>query len=113
MDHDSIRLFNENIAAGIHFLKPKLNAVRRYLTECRLREFEIGDNETKMIEVDFVKMREETNLQVEHLHSLLVLSRLIGISKGMKTLDTAAWETAKRLEVERHNRVGKRPANES
>lgn len=94
-------------------MKPTLNLVRKYLTECRLSDFEIGAEETKMIETDFVKMREETNLQVEHLHSLLVVSRLIGVSKGQKTLDTSSWETAKRLEIERNNRVEKRTSNEA
>jgi Mini-chromosome maintenance replisome factor len=90
-------------------MKPKLNLVRKYLTECRLSDFEIGAEETKMIETDFVKMREEINLEVETLHSLLVVSRLIGLSKGLKTLDTASWETAKRLEVERNSRVSRKP----
>lgn len=107
-DTDSLRLINENTAAGVHFIKPKLNLVRRYLTECRISDFEIGENETKMIEEDFVKMREEANLEVQHLHSLLVISRLIGISMGMKNLDLTSWELAKKLELERHNRVEKK-----
>jgi Mini-chromosome maintenance replisome factor len=86
-----------------------LNAVRRYLTECRLSDFEIGENETKMIEVDFVRMREESNLEVQHLHSLLVISRLVGISFGKTSLDLSSWETAKKLELERFNRVEKKP----
>lgn len=94
-------------------MKPKLNAVRKYLTECRLREFSIDDAETKMIENDFVKMREESQLEVEHLHSLLVISRLVGISKGMSRLDVSSWEMAKHLEIERIKRVGKRVPNET
>lgn len=94
-------------------MKPKLNAVRKYLTECRIRDFSIGEAETKFIEEDFVKMRETSNLQVEDLHSLLVLSRLIGISKGRNSLDMEAWSTAKSLEIERVNRIGKQVANES
>lgn len=97
----------------MHFLKPKLNAVRRYLTECRLRDFNIGEEETKMIENDFVAMREEANMDIDHLHSLLVLSRLIGIAKGQTSLDTPAWETAKHLEIERIKRVGKKVVNET
>lgn len=112
-DADSVRLINESIAAGVHFIKPKLNAIRRYLTDCRIREFEIGDSETKMIENDFVKMREEANLQVEHLHSLLVISRLVGMSKGKKSLDIDSWEFAKKLEIERISRVESRAANEA
>lgn len=108
VDEDSIKLVNENIAAGVHFLKPKLNAIRKYLTECRVCEFEIGENETKVIENDFVKMRDEIKLQVEDLHSLIVISRLVGISRGMKKLDLSAWEAAKGLESERIQRIEKR-----
>lgn len=107
-------MINENIAAAIHFLKPKLNAIRRYLTECRILDFKIGEDETKLIENDFVKMREEKNLEIEHLHSLLVISRLVGISRGRTALDLSSWEIAKNLEFERINRIGKQGAvNES
>lgn len=108
VDEDCMKLINENIAAGVHFLKPKMNAIRKYLTESRICEFEIGEEETKVIENDFVKMREETKLQVENLHSLIVISRLVGISRGLKRLDLEAWETAKQLEKERIARVEKR-----
>lgn len=62
-----------------------------------------------MIETDFVKMREDSNLDVQHLHSLLVISRLIGISMGMETLDLSTWQMAKKLEQGRQNRVAKQP----
>jgi len=102
-------LINETIAAGMHFIKPKLNAVRRYLTECRTQDFEIGESETKMIESDFVAMREtNASLQVEHLHSLLVVSRLIGISQGLKSLNTSAWQSAKQMELERLARLAEK-----
>lgn len=56
-------------------------------------------------------MREETNLQVENLHALLVVSRLLGISKGMKQLDLVTWNAAKDLEVVRISRLEKRIAS--
>lgn len=109
IDSDSIGLINESIKTGIHCMKPKLNSFRRYLTRCRVETFDIGDEETKMIEKDFVKIREEgANFQVEDLHLLLVLSRLIGISRGLKKLDSSSWETAKQLEVERNLRLPKK-----
>lgn len=110
---DAVKLINENVAAGVHFLKPKLNAVRKYLSECRLSDFQIGDTEKKVVEDDFVKMREEQNLQVEHLHTLLVVSRLVGISTGKKSLDIITWNTAKAFEFERMARVEKLNSNES
>lgn len=94
-------------------MRPKLTAYRRYLTKCRMQSFDINDEEIKMIESDFVKMRENSNsFQVENLHSLLVLSRLLGISKGLTRLDTDSWETAKMLELERMNRMEKRTSSE-
>lgn len=109
VDADSIRLINESIKTGIHCIKPKLNAFRRYLTRCRIACFNIEDEETKMIERDFVTMRESnSNFQAEDLHSLLVLSRLIGKSRGFTKLDTSCWEMAKQMEVERSARLEKR-----
>lgn len=94
-------------------MRPKLTAYRCYLTKCRMQSFDINDEEIKMIESDFVKMRESSNsFQVENLHSLLVLSRLLGISKGLTRLDADSWETAKKLELERINRMEKRTSNE-
>jgi Mini-chromosome maintenance replisome factor len=107
-----MRLIIDNITAGIHHMKPKLNMFRSYLTLCRMQNFDIKDEETKMIETDFVKMRENTNFHVENLHSLLVLSRLISISKGLKTLDISSWELAKQLEFERVTRFEKKNYNE-
>lgn len=99
---------SENIAAAVHFIKPKLNAVRLYLTQCRLSDFDISEEQTSIVEKDFVKLREETNLQVEHLHSFLVISRLVGISMGKKCLDLESWDTAKKLEFDRLSRVEKK-----
>lgn len=89
----------------MHCIKPRLNSFRRYLTRCRLEDFKIGDEETKMIESDFVKMREGSNFQVEDLHSLLVLSRLIGKSRGLTNLNADCWELAKQMEIERSARL--------
>lgn len=104
-DIDAVKLIPENIAAGLHFLKPKLNAIRRYLTECRMQDFEITESGRKLIESDFVKLRETTNVQVEDLHSLLVISRLVGISRGLKKFELESWATAKRLENWRLERI--------
>lgn len=86
-------------------MKSKLNSFRRYLTACRTESFEISDKETSMIESDFVKMREEFDFQVEDLHKLLVLSRLIGITRGEKKLNIDFWNQAKKMEIERKKRL--------
>lgn len=112
-ESEAVELVNENIAAGVHYIKPRLNSIRRYLAQCRKANFEIGEEETKMIEADFAKMREEGNLDVEALHSLMVVSRLIGISEGKVKLDETAWNTAKGLEVERLSRIDKKVSIET
>lgn len=102
-------MINESIKTGLHCMKPKLNSFRRYLTACRTESFDIGDEETKMIESDFVKMRESaTDFQVEDLHLLMVLSRLNGIARGQKKLNADAWELAKNMEMERNSRLEKK-----
>lgn len=112
-ENEAVELVNENIAAGVHYIKPRLNSIRRYLVQCRQANFDIGAEETKMIETDFAKMREERNLDVEELHSLMVVSRLIGISEGKGTLDETSWNTAKGLEVERLRRLDKKVSSET
>lgn len=97
----------------MHYIRPKLNIFRCYLTHCRTANFEISDQEKSMIETDFVKMRETSNFQVEHLHSLLVLSRLLGISKGLTSLDQLSWEQAKQMEAERTERMLEKNPNEA
>lgn len=112
-DPDSVKLIKETIAAGMHFLKPKLNSVRKYLTQCRLSKFEINEQESKIIENDFVRMREQfTFFQVENLHSLLVLARLVGMMEGKSTLDKETWKRAKELEIKRMERIEKKTQNE-
>lgn len=112
-ESEAVELVNENIAAGVHYIKPRLNSIRRYLVQCRQATFEIGEEETKIIEKDFAKMREDASLQVDELHSLMVVSRLIGISEGKAKLGESAWNTAKGLERERLSRFEKKAPNES
>lgn len=112
-ESDAVELVNENIAAGVHYIKPRLNSIRRYLVQCRHANFEIEEEETKMIEKDFAKMREDANLQVDELHCLMVVSRLIGISEGKAKLDESAWNTAKGLEIERLSRFAKKVSSET
>jgi hypothetical protein len=104
-DPDTVRLIKETIEAGKHFLKPKLNALRKCLTLLRIKEFSMETNDTSIIEKDYVKMRQERNATVDDLHQLLVLSRLLGLISGKSKLDSDSWELAKVLEEERINRV--------
>lgn len=58
-----------------------------------------------MIQNDFVEMRRNFNATADDLHSLLILSRMMGILQGKQVLDTNIWNEAKRMEEERRRRV--------
>lgn len=59
-----------------------------------------------MIQTDFVEMRRIDNkVGAEDLHSLLVLSRLLGLCNGRSGLDADMWHRAKSLEKQRMRRI--------
>lgn len=104
-DPDAVQHINETFAATKQFLKPKLNAIRQYLTEMRLQEFDMEPSSMEMIQKDFIEMRREFNAGAEDLHAMLVLSRMLGILHGKSTLDAESWQYAKQMERERRSRI--------
>lgn len=59
-----------------------------------------------MIQTDFVEMRRVDNkVGAEDLHSLLVLSRLLGLCNGRRALDADMWQRAKALQKQRKERI--------
>lgn len=63
-----------------------------------------------MIQDDFVIMRKDYNASADDLHTMLILSRMIGILHGKTSLDTESWNEAKRLERARRERVNVIPS---
>lgn len=104
-DVDTIALIDETLKAGKHFSQPKLSEMRRFLTLQRIREFDMKTFDPEIIQNDFLRMRKEVDASAEDLHSLLVLARLLGLSRGKVSLDSESWEHAKELEQERKRRV--------
>lgn len=104
-DVDTIALIDETLKAGKHFSQPKLSEMRRFLTLQRIREFDMKTFDPEIIQNDFLRMRKEVDASAEDLHSLLVLARLLGLSRGKVSLDSETWEHAKELEQERKRRV--------
>lgn len=86
-------------------MKPKLNALRKCLTNLRIKEFSMDTEDTSFIQKDYVTLRQERNATAEDLHQLLVLCRLIALSDGKSKLDKDSWEQSKVLEDERINRI--------
>ncbi|XP_053686090.1 mini-chromosome maintenance complex-binding protein [Sabethes cyaneus] len=104
-DSDAIKLIVETLTAGKHFIQPKLSDMRKFLTLQRVQEFDMKTFDPEIIQNDFIQMRKETDASADDLHSLLVLARLIGLSRGKKMLDRDCWEYAKQLERERKRRL--------
>ncbi|XP_050095466.1 mini-chromosome maintenance complex-binding protein [Anopheles aquasalis] len=106
-DLDAIELIEETIKAGRHYIAPKLDEVRRFLTTARIRSFDMKTLDPKIVEEDFVEMRVGSSGEVSmnDLHTLFVLARLVGLSSGHPSLSCDHWERAKQLELERRNRL--------
>uniref|UniRef100_A0A182QD81 Mini-chromosome maintenance complex-binding protein n=1 Tax=Anopheles farauti TaxID=69004 RepID=A0A182QD81_9DIPT len=105
-DLDAIGLVAETIKAGRHYVTPKLDAMRRFLTAARVREFDMKTLDPTVVQEDFVRMRTENGaVTMDDLHALFVLARLLGLSRGRKSLLREDWERAKELETERRKRM--------
>lgn len=102
---DTISVINETFVALKQFLKPKLNVIRRFLTEMRLQDFDMNPENMKMIQEDFIEMRRSFNASADDLHMMLILSRMLGIIQGKKSLDAQPWNQAKMMEAERRKRI--------
>uniref|UniRef100_A0A182W2F8 Mini-chromosome maintenance complex-binding protein n=1 Tax=Anopheles minimus TaxID=112268 RepID=A0A182W2F8_9DIPT len=105
-DLDAIKLIEETMKAGRHYITPKLDEMRRYLTAARVREFDMKTLDPTIVQDDFVRMRTENSaVTMDDLHALFVLARLLGLSRGRKALRREDWDRAKVLENERRNRI--------
>ncbi|XP_001656900.2 mini-chromosome maintenance complex-binding protein [Aedes aegypti] len=104
-DVDAVKMIGETLKAGKHFIQPKLTEMRKFLTRQRIQEFDMKNFDPEVIQNDFIQMRKESDATAEDLHSLLVLARLLGLSRGKSSMDRECWEYAKQLELERKNRV--------
>lgn len=109
MDTDAIALINETFVAVKRFLKPKLDGLRRFLTELRLQDFDMNPQNMQMIQDDFIEMRRSFKATADDLHTMLILSRMLGIIHGKKTLDAESWNRAKAMEMERRTRIDALP----
>lgn len=102
----SLGLMKETFEAVRHFLRPKLNGIRKYLTQQRLAEFNIKSEDPDMIQNDFVTMRKENpKFNADDLHLMLSITRLFGLAQGKGELTRELWEKTKELEGIRKERI--------
>lgn len=71
----------------------------------RLKDFNMMSENMNMVQDDFVQMRRQYNASADDLHSMMILSRLIGIVEGKEILDEEIWKRAKVMEDERRSRI--------
>lgn len=69
----------------------------------------------QFVEEDFIEMRSKSDddnpVTADDLHRLLVLARLVSLSRGLDTLNKECWDITKRMEAERLRRVKNRVAS--
>lgn len=106
-DVKAIEIFEESLKAAQHYLQPaRLQQFRSYLTMARTAAFRVSEDLTEMIQQDFVDMRRaNVKSNADDLHGLLVLSRLLGISRGKESLDKETWHLATEYESKRRQRL--------
>ncbi|KZC13690.1 Mini-chromosome maintenance complex-binding protein, partial [Dufourea novaeangliae] len=84
----------------------RLADIRGYLKVIRNAKFEFNEDIVKVVQNDFVELRQtQKNVSMDHLHSLMVLARLLSLSYGLNTLTTEYWKMAVGMEIERLGRL--------
>ncbi|VVC94701.1 unnamed protein product [Leptidea sinapis] len=113
-EQSSLEIFNAIVEAATYYLKEDImDMIRVYLTRLKLVKFTIGED-LKFVNDDFVEMRSKSDSEnpvtADDLHRLLVLARLVSLSRGCSTLGKECWDITKRMEDERIGRVKNRVA---
>ncbi|XP_076238488.1 mini-chromosome maintenance complex-binding protein [Calliopsis andreniformis] len=111
-DPESENLYLQVMEIAEQYLKKdedRLTNIRRYIEVTRKAKFEFNDDVIEEIQNDFVKMRQvNKNITSDHLHSLMILARLLSLSYGSNILTTEYWKKAVEMEMERLARLPKK-----
>ncbi|CAD0200632.1 unnamed protein product [Chrysodeixis includens] len=114
-EESSLQIFDAIIEAATYYLKEDImNIIRTYLTSLKLVKYTISED-IQFVEDDFIEMRSKSNednpVTADDLHRLLVLARLVSLSRGFDTLDKECWELTKNMEAQRLHRIKNRVAS--
>ena len=84
-----------------------MERMRGYLGVARLASYSLSSEMQRVLQDDFVKSRQEdhTNMTAEDFHLLLLLARLMTLSRGQTTLTEETWYHVKEMEMERRARL--------
>uniref|UniRef100_A0A1E1WQ04 Mini-chromosome maintenance complex-binding protein n=1 Tax=Pectinophora gossypiella TaxID=13191 RepID=A0A1E1WQ04_PECGO len=111
-EESSLEIFDAIVEAATYYLKEEImNIIRVYLTNLKLVKYTISED-LQFVEEDFIEMRSKADssnpVTADDLHRLLVLARLVSLSRGRDTLLKDCWDDTKRMEAERLQRVKNR-----
>ncbi|XP_061715583.1 mini-chromosome maintenance complex-binding protein [Cydia pomonella] len=111
-EESSLEIFDAIVEAATYYLKDEImNLIRAYLTNLKLVKYTITED-LKFVEDDFIEMRRKSTtdapVTADDLHRLLVLARLLSLSRGHATLTQQCWDTAKAMEAELQHRLKNR-----
>ncbi|CAH4028882.1 unnamed protein product [Pieris brassicae] len=113
-EKSSLDIFDAIVEAANYYLKEEImNSIRIYLTSLKLVKYSISDD-LQFVEEDFIEMRSKSDddnpVSADDLHRLLVLARLVSLSRGLDTLNKECWDITKKMEEERVIRLKNRVA---
>lgn len=111
-EESSLEIFDAIVEAATYYLKEEImNLIRIYLTNLKLIKYSISED-LQFVEDDFIEMRSNSDsdspVTADDLHRLLVLARLVSLSRGRATLDKECWDITKQMENERLHRLKNR-----
>ncbi|XP_023938645.1 mini-chromosome maintenance complex-binding protein [Bicyclus anynana] len=111
-EESSLQIFDAIVEAATYYLKEEImNTIRTYLTNLKLAKYSISEN-LQFVEDDFIEMRSNSDsdspVTADDLHRLLVLARLVSLSRGHDTLSRECWDLTKKMEEERLQRLKNR-----
>ncbi|CAL7944101.1 unnamed protein product [Xylocopa violacea] len=107
VESESENVYPQIMEIAEQYLKDenRLINIRQYLEIARDAKFELNNEDViKEIQNDFIRLR-EINKNVDQLHSLMVLARLLSLSYGSNTLTIEYWKKAVQMETERLSRL--------
>ena len=101
-------------SVGAELTAAVLDRVRKFITLSRHMQFSVTDEVQAAVERDFVASRQQQQeahlrMTAEDLHSMLVLSRLLSLSRAVGTMTEEVWQEVKELEREKRRRAAHLP----
>ena len=101
-------------SVGAELTAAVLDRIRKFITLSRHMQFSVTDEVQAAVERDFVASRQQQQeghqrMTAEDLHSMLVLSRLLSLSRAVGTMTEEVWQEVKELEREKRRRAAHLP----